>query len=78
MLYVSWFNLISRFIIINIIIIIIIIERGSVVSIVTGYGMDDREVWSVRSGKVKNFDFSIWSTLGPTQPHIQWVPVPGV
>jgi hypothetical protein len=51
-------------------------SRDSVVSIVTGYRLDD---WGGRSSspsRVKNFLFSISSrpALGPTQPPIQWVP----
>jgi hypothetical protein len=49
-------------------------EPGSSVSIVSGYGLDDRAM-EVRSPAE---DFSLSSVsrpaLGPTQPPVQWIP----
>jgi hypothetical protein len=52
-------------------------SQDSVVSIVTGYGLNDRGVRVLSPGRVKNFVFSTASrsrpALGPTQPPMQWV-----
>jgi hypothetical protein len=47
----------------------------SIVSIATGYVLDDRGVGSSSPGRVKNFLFSTLSrlALGSTQSPIQWV-----
>jgi hypothetical protein len=50
--------------------------RDSAVGIATGYGLDDQG-FGVRvpvGGKNFHFSMSSRSTLGPTQPSIQWVP----
>jgi hypothetical protein len=53
-------------------------EPGSSVSIVSGYGLDDRAI-DVRSpAGTKNFSYSFSVSrpaLGPTQPPVQWVPL---
>jgi hypothetical protein len=47
---------------------------NSVVSIVTGYGLDDRGVGVLVTVEVKIlFSMSSRPILGPTQPPIQWV-----
>jgi hypothetical protein len=49
-------------------------RRGSSVSTVSGYGLDDRTI-GVRSPKeAKGFFSSSRPALGPTQPPVQWVP----
>jgi hypothetical protein len=52
-------------------------SQGSSVSIVTGYGPDDRRLWTRWPGGGKRI-FSVKSVsilaLGPTQPPVQWVP----
>jgi hypothetical protein len=52
-------------------------SRGSSVSIVSGYGLDDRAI-EVRSPREAKSIFPLASVfgpaLGPTQPPVQWVP----
>jgi hypothetical protein len=52
-------------------------ETGSSVSIVSGYGLDDRAIEVRSPAEAKGF-FSLASVsrpgLGPTQPRVQWVP----
>jgi hypothetical protein len=52
-------------------------DRGSSVSIVSGYGLDDRAI-EVRSPDRDKRIFPLVSVcrpaLGPTQPPVQWVP----
>jgi hypothetical protein len=49
---------------------------GSLVSIVSGYGLDDRAIEVRSPAKAKDFSSSSVSrpALGPTQPPVQWVP----
>jgi hypothetical protein len=68
---ILYFNVLTQQLLELILIIIIIIiiickdrEPGSSVSIVSGYGLDDRAI-EVRSPA---------ETKGPTQPSVQWVP----
>jgi hypothetical protein len=51
-------------------------SRDSVVSIATGYGLDNQRGWSSSPRRVKNFLFSMLSrpAPGPSEPPIQWVP----
>jgi hypothetical protein len=51
-------------------------SSGSVVGIVTGYGLDDRGLGSPSLSRVKNCLFSVLSrsALGLTEPPIQCVP----
>jgi hypothetical protein len=51
-------------------------SRGSSVSIVSDYGLDDRAI-GVRSpagAKVFSSNLCVQTGLGPTQPPVQWVP----
>jgi hypothetical protein len=51
-------------------------EQGSSVSIVFGYGLDDRAIEVRSPAKEKGFFLQPVSrpALGPTQPPVQWVP----
>jgi hypothetical protein len=51
-------------------------SRGSAVNIAAGHGLDGRRVRVRVPVRVKEFHFplSFIPALGPTQPHIQWVP----
>jgi hypothetical protein len=52
-------------------------EQDSSVSIVSGYGLDDRAIAVQSSAEAKGFFFLASlsrPTLGPTQPPVQWVP----
>jgi hypothetical protein len=51
-------------------------SRDSAVGIATTYELNDRGVGVPSPGRVKNFlvSTSFRPTLGPTQPHIEWVP----
>jgi hypothetical protein len=51
-------------------------SRGSSVSIVSGYGLDDRaiEVRSPAGARISSLTSVSRPALGPTQPPVQWVP----
>jgi hypothetical protein len=52
------------------------LESRSSVSIVSGYGLDDRAIEVRSPARAKNFPVASVSrpALGPTQPPVQWVP----
>jgi hypothetical protein len=54
----------------------ILVSLDGAVGIATGYGLNHRGGLTTSPGEIKNFHFSTSSRppLGPTQPHIQWVP----
>jgi hypothetical protein len=56
--------------------IIVECELGSSVSIVSGYGLDDRAIEVQSPAEAKGFFLQPLSrlALGPTQPPVQWVP----
>jgi hypothetical protein len=55
-------------------------EPGNSVSIVYGYGLDDRAIEDRPPAEAKGFFLlsSVSRPLGPTQPPVQWVLSPGV
>jgi hypothetical protein len=55
---------------------ICVLSRGSSVSIVSDYGLDDREIGVRSPSETKDFSLAFVSrlALGPTRPPIQWVP----
>jgi hypothetical protein len=51
-------------------------SRGSSVSTVSGYGLDDRaiEVWSPAGAEDFSSNLCVQTGSGTTQPPVQWVP----
>jgi hypothetical protein len=52
------------------------VSRGSSVSIMSGYGLEDRAIKVRSPAEVKDFSSSlcVQTGSGPTQPPVQWVP----